>query len=626
LFFRHTIRIWLTYAGILLLLIGVLVWFSWFTWQLDWKAQASQQAIRRAEFEAAQQERISRALWRLDWVLSPLVAQEAARTHWMYQSFLPSSENATQQPSPLLMRPSAWVLLHFQINAQDEITSPQAPDRSHWKVAKSFVDEQELSINSGRLQEISSQLRFEPMWQACSATMLAQSADSSLAWLPTSTNAANIGGLPLGYNASVASNPRQELLVDNEFNQEAEAQSQQLTPRRNAVQSQALEFLQRSQATNTMALGQRQANYYSDLGKTANSAAVTEGTLRPIWMDGRLLLVRRVESGHGKLVQGCWLDWQAIKAALLQEITDIIDRADLVPREISDGQFGKALATLPVDLVAPMEYVDQEMQRGASGTRNALLVAWSGLIVGAISTGWLIFGVTKLSERRAAFASAVTHELRTPLTTFRLYSEMLANNMVGDPQQRQAYTQGLVRESERLCRLVENVLQFARLEKKSPSVTSIETTVEDLVRNTIQRCQERAGSCGMQLVLCVSDEVAQAKIRSSADLVDQVIFNLVDNACKYAHDSTPPEIRVEIGEELKWIVFAVRDFGSGIDSRMIKRLFQPFSRSADETAGTAAGVGLGLILSRKLAQQLGGRLDFRQASPGSIFELRLRKS
>jgi signal transduction histidine kinase len=97
--------------------------------------------------------------------------------------------------------------------------------------------------------------------------------------------------------------------------------------------------------------------------------------------------------------------------------------------------------------------------------------------------------------------------------------------------------------------------------------------------------------------------------------VEQILFNLVDNAAKYARDVSDNRIHVEANHTGQWIRLAVRDHGPGIESRRLSRRMQPFGKSAQESAETAPGVGLGLALCRRLARQLGGRLDIG-ATPG----------
>src|ERR1043165_39773 len=96
-----------------------------------------------------------------------------------------------------------------------------------------------------------------------------------------------------------------------------------------------------------------------------------------------------------------------------------------------------------------------------------LMAAWACIELTIVATAVTLRGIVSLSERRGAFVSAVTHELRTPLTTFKMYSEMLASDMVRDAQKRRQYLETLCSEANRLSHLVENVLAYARLERGS---------------------------------------------------------------------------------------------------------------------------------------------------------------
>ena len=172
------------------------------------------------------------------------------------------------------------------------------------------------------------------------------------------------------------------------------------------------------------------------------------------------------KSGEQIVVQGCWLDWDALQQRLKAEVADLLPQVELTPARL-DSLNGseRLLATIPVQLLVPTP----DAQPAAwSPIRVSLLVAWSCLLFTALAAGVTLQSVLTLSERRGAFVSAVTHELRTPLTTFRMYAEMLAAGMVPDAQQRQRYLETLRSEADRLSHLVENVLQYARLERGRP--------------------------------------------------------------------------------------------------------------------------------------------------------------
>jgi signal transduction histidine kinase len=236
----------------------------------------------------------------------------------------------------------------------------------------------------------------------------------------------------------------------------------------------------------------------------------------------------------------------------------------------------------------------------------------------------MLFGVWSLSERRAAFVSAVTHELRTPLTTFRLYTEMLGQGMVADEGRRREYLRTLAAEADRLSHLVENVLSYARLERGPPPSHHENVTLSQILARVTPRLAARAGQAGMELAVVASPATAEATVQADVSAVEQILFNLVDNACKYAAGATDRRIHVDAEVNGNQVLLRVRDHGPGLDRAALRRLFQPFNKSAHEAAKSAPGVGLGLALSRRYAQAMGGELTLeRSGDGGAAFTLRL---
>jgi signal transduction histidine kinase len=261
-----------------------------------------------------------------------------------------------------------------------------------------------------------------------------------------------------------------------------------------------------------------------------------------------------------------------------------------------------------------------------SPIRVSLAAAWLGLLVGAVATAATLQGIITLSERRGAFVSAVTHELRTPLTTFRMYAEMLADGMVPDAEQRQRYLNTLRIEADRLSHLVENVLQYARLERGRPGKRREPTTIGALLAHCQSRLADRASQAEMKLIVEVSDEETETTLLTDSAAVEQILFNLVDNACKYAAAASDKRLHLSVATEPGRVQIVVRDHGPGISGAGRKRLFQPFSKSVHEAANSAPGVGLGLALSRRLAADLGGKLELQSpADGGAAFVLTLLK-
>ncbi len=245
------------------------------------------------------------------------------------------------------------------------------------------------------------------------------------------------------------------------------------------------------------------------------------------------------------------------------------------------------------------------------------------LILAALAAAVLLQGILALSERRAAFVSAVTHELRTPLTTFRMYAEMLSQDMVRDETQRRSYLETLQVEADRLTHLVSNVLAYARLERGRPGGRIETVSIEKLLAVATQRLADRAAQANFQLSLETSGDVHQRLVRADPAIVEQILFNLVDNACKYAASATDRTLHLSVAAQNAKTEIRLRDHGPGISAVEQRRLFQPFHKSAREAAHSAPGVGLGLALSRRLARDMHGDLRYEANSAGACFTLSL---
>ncbi|MEM9659700.1 MAG: HAMP domain-containing sensor histidine kinase, partial [Planctomycetota bacterium] len=265
-----------------------------------------------------------------------------------------------------------------------------------------------------------------------------------------------------------------------------------------------------------------------------------------------------------------------------------------------------------------------DQSSASSPLKWSLAAAWTALAAACAAVALLLHGVLALSERRAAFVSSVTHELRTPLTTFRMYAEMLARDMLPDAQRRREYLQTLRTEAERLTHLVENVLSYARLERGRKPRRSDRVTAEELIQRIAGRLTERAQQSSMTLELDLDDRAARLPMRTDSSVVEQILFNLVDNAAKYAARAEDRRIELSAAGDDGYVDLCVRDHGPGFaDMSGVKRA-PAFHKSAQQAAESAPGVGLGLALCRRLAIELGGKLELVAPSgDGAAVALRL---
>ena len=348
------------------------------------------------------------------------------------------------------------------------------------------------------------------------------------------------------------------------------------------------------------------------------------GMLKVLWHKGNLLLVRRADLEGRQVVQGCWLDWPAMRKDLLDAVQDLLPGATFTSLADNDQvEAVRSLAALPV-LLSHGRLVETAVA-GFSPVQISLMVAWAFALLAAFAVGGVLRGTLALSERRAAFVSAVTHEMRTPLTTFRMYTEMLAGGMITDEDKRQRYYDTLHAEADRLDHLVQNVLAYARLEKNSRGAKPQRLTLGAVIQRIEQRLADRLTQQEMELVMRDEGQVIAAVVSVDPEAVGRILFNLVDNACKYADQAEDRRVHLDLSLDGGWVLIDVRDHGPGVPVDLARCLFRPFEKSADRAAESAPGVGLGLALSQGLARKMGGDLRMQPPSdgPGAMFRLRL---
>ncbi len=148
--------------------------------------------------------------------------------------------------------------------------------------------------------------------------------------------------------------------------------------------------------------------------------------------------------------------------------------------------------------------------------------------------------------------------------------------------------------------------------------------VPDLMSRIEPSLADRAGQAGMTLESASAGEAPEIHFRGNSTAVERILFNLVDNACKYAKSADDKHIHLTAESSDTDVTIRVRDHGPGVAAEIRSALFQPFTKSATEAARSAAGVGLGLSLCRRLARSMRGDLTLQDSSPtGATFQLRL---
>ena len=227
-----------------------------------------------------------------------------------------------------------------------------------------------------------------------------------------------------------------------------------------------------------------------------------------------------------------------------------------------------------------------------------------------------------LSQKKADFVSAVSHELKTPLSTIRMYGEVLVEGWVEDDEKRKSYYRYIHDESERLSRLIQNVLQLAELERNEWKVQLVREDPVGLVEEIIQGLEARLTRAGF--VAVTKAEGDPARIRVDRDAMTQILINLIDNSIKFSKEAERKEIQVTISQLGKECFIRVRDFGPGIPRPQLKKIFQKFYRIDGEMTRTTRGTGMGLALVKMLADAMRASVDVVNRDPGAEFSLRFR--
>ncbi len=227
----------------------------------------------------------------------------------------------------------------------------------------------------------------------------------------------------------------------------------------------------------------------------------------------------------------------------------------------------------------------------------------------------------KLAQKKDDFISAVSHELRTPLTSIRMYAEMLEKNWVKSQDKAAEYYKNMRQESERLSRLIENVLDFSRIQrgrkKYSFSVGDLNKCVSDVV--------EMMKPHAAQKDFTIRTELGRVEPSGfDGDAVTQIVVNLLDNAIKYARNAEDRTIIVRTSRNDRFILIEVEDRGPGIPHRQRKKIFEQFYRAGAEATRETAGTGLGLALVKKFAEAHNGFVEIISAKPtGALFRVAL---
>lgn len=242
------------------------------------------------------------------------------------------------------------------------------------------------------------------------------------------------------------------------------------------------------------------------------------------------------------------------------------------------------------------------------------------LALGLFFTLQIINKELSLSKMKSDFISTVSHEFKSPLTSIRQMSEMLFNERIDTESRKKEYYAIMLEQSERLSHLIDNILDFSRIEEGKKAFRFEKTKLPELINDVKSAFQNRISSEGFSVSLTVPKILPEIAIDKEA--IQQVLYNLLDNAYKYSGDSKIIKIMAESTGD--FVKISIKDFGIGIQEEDQQKVFNHFFRGGNELTRSIKGSGIGLTIVKKIVEAHHGTVTLESIQGnGSVFHVTL---
>jgi two-component system, OmpR family, phosphate regulon sensor histidine kinase PhoR len=345
------------------------------------------------------------------------------------------------------------------------------------------------------------------------------------------------------------------------------------------------------------------------------------------------------ETMDGSRILVCYqLNFDSIIALLDMNVRDLQDRfyVSIVDFE-NNGVYGQPISRsskyffetrFPTTLykwilqMVPRSYT--ELEQGMKNQRRTNLF----FIILSMSTIFfslaIIYGAwqrdRQLRQLKEHFISNVSHELKTPLSLIRMFSEILVTGRVRSEDKKEEYYRIIHNESDRMSRLINNLLDFANLVRGIEQKHFEKTNLAQVVTKALEAYRYEIQKDGFVLTLEISPDIPDSYADPNA--ITMAFFNLLDNSVKYSADQK--QIEVQVGRKDGFLNLSVRDRGIGIPLAEQQKIFDQFYRGSDASVRRIRGSGIGLAITRRVAKMHGGEvLVESEPGKGSTFTLRI---
>lgn len=379
--------------------------------------------------------------------------------------------------------------------------------------------------------------------------------------------------------------------------------------------------------------------YISELKRFNDIIAGTSSGIIPRFSRDKLTFLFWKKGRDGRIVGGL-LDQAAFRNRLLGllpalyspvRILTILDengRPLAVPEESGERDWRRPFISQEISEILPRWEVAAYLtdpRAVVSRANLTALILWIlivMLVVSILTGGLFVLKTVRteidLAKKKTTFVTNVSHELKTPLTSIRMFAEMLRQGRPPDAGKRAQYLDLMVSETERLTRLINNVLDFSRRGKDEKTYAIKAVNLNRLAKELVKDQRPRLEHNGFAVVF--RPAASPLIVKADEDALKQSVLNLLSNAEKYSDRAK--EIDIETAGEGGRAILRVKDRGIGVPPSQSEKIFEEFYRADDSLTARTRGTGLGLSIARRIVRDHGGEIGCRpRDGGGSVFEI-----